>query len=290
MFRSWFYTFLFAFISSAAFAQDPQLLFVSGATGNPEITLLKPDADPLVLGAHEASEIFPYWSRNGQKIAYASNRTGLFHIHTMDADGENGVRLTLECNGDSLCPSWSPTGDRLVYQYGRSKDWDLYVITADGEEWKKIVDFAWQPDWSPERERGDRIVFVSAKHDAGLYLYTCNPDGTGIQRIQKLTNTIGLIHPVWSRDASLIAYTDKAAKNHEIFVCGPEGGARMLTNLGRYNVYPTWSADGKHIHFLHQRDDKLWQWMSVDVETRAVATLDTIKPERFIRGMRGSWY
>lgn len=283
---------LFGILCSCASAQEgPQLLFVTARDGHPEIVLKKPDADPAILGSHEASEIFPYWSRNGKRVAYCSNRTGRFQVYSMDSVGADHLQVSLERSGDALCPSWSPTGEHLVYQHGADHQWQLVVITADGAEWRPIVKHAKQPDWSPAREKGDRIVFVGAEHDAGQFLYTCEPSGIDIQRIYKLSNRIGFVHPIWSPDAALIAFTDRVNNSHEIMVCGPEGqNARVLTKLGGKCVYPTWSPDGKRVYFLHQRPDHLWRTMSVDVETREVVAVDVIPVEGFILGKRASLY
>ncbi len=293
MLRHWYCAALLIGLSApAALAQEgPQLLYVSGRSGNPEIVLKKPDVDPAIIGANEASEIFPYWSRNGKRIAFSSNRTGRFQVYSMDPAGAGVAQVSLERNGDSLSPSWSPTGEHLVYQHGRDHQWELVVITADGEEWRSIVKHAWQPDWSPPREKGDRIAFVGAEHDAGMFIYTCEPSGIDIRRIHHLTNRIGLVNPIWAPDGEQIAFTDRLTKSHEIFVCGPEGqNVRALTALGGRNVYPTWSPDGKRINFLHERPDHLWQAMSVDVATREVTKLDLIPSERLILGARASWY
>ena len=311
MLRYWYCAALLLSLSAHAVqAQEgPQLLYVSAGSGNPEIILKQPDVDPAILNANTASDIFPYWSRNGKRIAYSSNRTGRFQIYSMDALGAGAFQVSLERTADSLSPSWSPTGEHIVYQHGRDHKWELVVITADGEEWRPIVKNAWQPDWSPPREQGDRIAFVGAEHDAGLFIYTCEPSGIDIRRIHRLANRIGLVHPIWSPDAKLIAFTDRLQstdrqqltdgkevthrqhKSHEIFVCGPEGqNVRALTKLGLRNVYPNWTPDGKHITFLHERPDHLWQTMMVNVETLEVTALKVVPVESFILGRRASWF
>lgn len=48
----------------------------------------------------------PYWSKDGNKLVFQSNRTGNFQIYTMDADGSNQVRLTNH-QGNDYWPCWS---------------------------------------------------------------------------------------------------------------------------------------------------------------------------------------
>ena len=47
----------------------------------------------------------PYWSPDGDKIVFQSNRTGNFQIYTMNADGSNQTRLTNH-QGNDYWPSW----------------------------------------------------------------------------------------------------------------------------------------------------------------------------------------
>jgi len=50
----------------------------------------------------------PYWSPDGSRIVFQSNRTGNFQIYVMNADGSNTVRLTNH-HGNDYYPSWGPT-------------------------------------------------------------------------------------------------------------------------------------------------------------------------------------
>lgn len=47
----------------------------------------------------------PYWSPDGSRIVFQSNRTGNFQIYMMNADGSDQVRLTNH-RGNDYWPSW----------------------------------------------------------------------------------------------------------------------------------------------------------------------------------------
>jgi hypothetical protein len=49
----------------------------------------------------------PYWSPDGSRIVFQSNRTGNFQIYVMNADGSDPVRLTNH-HGNDYYPSWGP--------------------------------------------------------------------------------------------------------------------------------------------------------------------------------------
>jgi TolB protein len=74
-----------------------------------EIYVINVDGSDLTrLTANEAFDYGPAWSPDGQKIAFASDRDGLFDIYVMNADGSGQMRLTDP--GSDQAPAWSPVG------------------------------------------------------------------------------------------------------------------------------------------------------------------------------------
>jgi Tol biopolymer transport system component len=113
------------------------------------------------LTSTDASEWFPSWSPDGQKIVFESDRDGDSEIYTMSADGSGVVQLTDNNNYDGS-PRWSPDGTRIVFDTDRDGgDWDIYVMNADGSDQNPVTtnssnDFS--PAWSPD---GKWLVYVS---------------------------------------------------------------------------------------------------------------------------------
>jgi TolB protein len=76
----------------------------------------------------------PVWSPDGQRIAFASDRTGNFEVYVMDADGGNVQQLT-ENPGEDFEPVWSPDGERLAFGSRRPPDLSeiaIYLMAPDG--------------------------------------------------------------------------------------------------------------------------------------------------------------
>ena len=91
----------------------------------------------------------PAWSRDGQRLAFASTRDGEslltdWELYVMDADGTSIRRLTNDKNPDGH-PRWSPDGRHLVFhsiQDGAPRtamDVELYVSDADGSNLRRLT-------------------------------------------------------------------------------------------------------------------------------------------------------
>jgi len=101
-------------------ADRSQLVLLTVATG--ELVELTPG---------EAFDGWPSWSPRGDRVVFASDRSGEFQLYVVDADGGNLSRL-LERPGRYTNPRWSPRGDEIVFT-GRSPgdgDLELYAVAA----------------------------------------------------------------------------------------------------------------------------------------------------------------
>jgi TolB protein len=99
----------------------------------------------------------PAWSPNGNKIAFAGDRSGLHTIYVMNgADGTQEKALTRKALVAAF-PAFSPNGKKIAFRSFHQGDADIYVMKASPEgknnrptnitrssEWG---DF--QPDWQP---------------------------------------------------------------------------------------------------------------------------------------------
>jgi TolB protein len=84
-------------------------------------------------------------------LAFHSDRSGVFDIYVMNADGTGLVKLTDSPDWD-IEPSWSPDGELLAYYSERDGNFEVYVMNADGTGQIRLTDhddFDGFPDWYP---------------------------------------------------------------------------------------------------------------------------------------------
>ena len=88
----------------------------------------------------------PQFSPNGDKVAFASDRSGYFQIWVCDADGNNAVQLT-SFQGASWNPAWSPDGQRIALSSNPEGRMDIYVVNAGGGKPQRLTSGAGEKEW-----------------------------------------------------------------------------------------------------------------------------------------------
>lgn len=101
----------------------------------------------------------PVWSPEGNRIAFQSDRSGIWEIYNMNIDGSNVVKIT-DIGTNSTEPAWSPDGSQIVFMAEKPDSvgdvmpfHDLYVFDTITHELFNITkdffyDFA-SPNWTP---------------------------------------------------------------------------------------------------------------------------------------------
>lgn len=100
---------------------------------------------------------YPAPSPDGSKVVFQSNRTGVFQIYSMKADGSD-VRQLTNLQDDSYGPSYSPDGKLIAFAHGGGGKSDVYLMAIDGSGARPLtidgLDNS-HPHWSPD---GRRVV------------------------------------------------------------------------------------------------------------------------------------
>jgi TolB protein len=220
-------------------------IFVMGEDGSGQHRLTHVPAkrsSGLPLFLEEA----PAWSRDGEHIAFSSNRTGTSAIYVMRADGTGTHRLTTGGSG-AYAPTWAPNGRRIAFYRGTGRGVaHLYVMNADGTALRPLTRSSardYDPAWSPD---GKRIAFARNRPGSGA-IYTVRPDGTGLRRLTRFGEAV--YSPAWSPDGRKLAYSRGARGQYSILVVNRDGSGQQELTHGPTDFNPSWSPSGRDIAF-----------------------------------------
>lgn len=187
------------------------------------------------------------WSPDGGKVVFASNRSGQFEIHVINAEGGHRKQLT-HGKDPAYYPHFSPDGRKVLYMTYTEERVAIWVMTSDGADGKRLAGtgaFNADARWSPD---GEHIVFHS-KRDETDDVYLMSADGRDIKRLTldaRQNNT-----PSFSPDGSKILFVSKRTGNRELFVMDRDGSHQY--NVSRAHtlgcLVPSFSPDGLKIVF-----------------------------------------
>lgn len=151
--------------------QPPQpyeglVAFTSAAEdGDLDIYTMRADGSGLTnLTNNPAHDVDPYWSPDGRRIAFLSDRAGYMQVFTMNADGSDVFQVTRREADHQFAGAdpWSPDGSALVF-LEKTPDGKhlLYTMQANGRNGLPLVnkaDIYQAVSWSPD---GRHIAYVA---------------------------------------------------------------------------------------------------------------------------------
>jgi TolB protein len=184
---------------------------------------------------------------DGGVIAFYSMRDGNAEIYTINTDGTNERRLTINRAADKT-PSWSPNGELIAFVSTGNGNEEIYIMNADGSDQRQLTDHDARdlhPDWSFD---GTQIVFVSDR-DGDMEIYVMDSDGANQRRLTHAS--AGDMRPDWSPDGRQILFNSERDGNWEIYVMDADGeNQRRLTESPDWELFPAWSPDGMRIVYF----------------------------------------
>ena len=204
------------------------------------------------------------WTPDSKSIVFWSNRTTLFSLWRVSANGGPIERETLYPN----VGSFSPDGHRFVYTAGAGGEesiWRADLAGAGGSvlENRKLI--STQPgdaDAQPTSD-GSRIVWMSNRTGSSE-IWVSQATGENPLQMTHLNSYSGT--PRWSPDGKWIAFDSYTRDGPQILVVDSEGrNLHSITNGPHRNVVPSWSRDGKSIYFASNRTGN-WQVWKHSVE------------------------
>jgi Tol biopolymer transport system component len=165
----------------------------------------------------------PLWSRDGSRLIFRTNRSGLVELYERSAAGGGDDRPVLSIE---------------AYQAARMS--------------QNVV----PTDWSPD---GQRIIFSSASLSrADLWLLPVGEPGMPVKFISSPADEM---HGTFSPDGRLVAYTSNESGRFEVYVETLPRSDRKWSVSTNGGYEPRWRPDGREIYYLS--DDRTLMAVSV---------------------------
>ncbi|HVD62096.1 MAG TPA: PDZ domain-containing protein, partial [Gemmatimonadaceae bacterium] len=206
-----------------------------------------------LLISHPANETRPMYSPDGKQLAFVSNRTGGGDIYILTFATGDVRQLTFD-DGLEQLDGWSRDG-HWIYFSSTSHDIsgmnDVFRVSADGG--------------TPMEVAADRYV--------NEYFSAPSPDGSTLAISARATASAQ-----WWRNGH--SHLDEA----EVWLVRDGAAPKYegITNGGAKELWPMWSADGKSLYFVSDRNGAQNIWVKSVGSTAAPKPLTTFRSGRVI--------
>lgn len=228
------------------------------------------------LTADPSSDIQPAFSPDGQRIAFASNRSGNWDIWIVGIHGGPAIQVT-DARSDELHPSWSPDGHHIAFCRlpVNGGQWELWIADAGSGSSRRFIGHGLFPDWSPTN---NTILFQRARERGNrwfsIWTITMVNDEPRYPTEVASSDSNAVILPAWSPDGRRIAFSSTATPTSflpvslspgtreafDIWIMNADGRHKSrLTDGTSANFSPTFSQSGR-LFFISNRSghENIW--------------------------------
>jgi len=235
-----------------------------------------------------AFDMQPRFSPDGTRIAFTSDRDGLWNIWTMDLEGANATQISREKGWFVNSPTWSPDGGYIYARrhfvkersLGAGEVW-MYHSSGPSSGLQVTERNGWQKDaGEPEISPDGRYLYYSKDVTPGqTFEYNKDPNGTIYAIIRRDLTTGrerravsvqgGSVAPQVSPDGKTIAYIRRVRLQSWLYLRDLETGRdrQLFGNVDKdlqeawaiHGLYPqySWTPDGTSI--VIWGEGKLWR-------------------------------
>jgi Tol biopolymer transport system component len=160
---------------------------------------------------------FPVWSPDGSRIAFGSNRNGVYDIFVRSSTGAGQDNSVLASEHNKFLTDWSPDGRWLLYsdQDPKTRIADLMIVSMTGERKPQLIAHSGADNREGRFSPDGRWIAWTDDQSGRQQVYV-QSFPAGADRIQISTN--GGNHPQWREDG------------RELFYLAP-GGALMAVDM-----------------------------------------------------------
>lgn len=254
------------FVASFDVSSRGDIAFAWNVSGQWQVYLLSPDGGgPRPLSEGRDSKLFPTWSRDGRRLAYAQDHEGdeRYDIYACDPSTGDTLNLTPD-TPDAIQPSvsWSPDGQRVAIVSNRGGRFQTYVVSADGRgAAQPLLDHPYSDlsaEWSPD---GRWIAVSSLTVGQEVHTFPVPSDGGlpvpagSVRRIGTPDGPIDAQPGEWSPDGRRLGFSSNVHGFRDVAIYDTQSGAIEWLTGGAHDCYgPSWSFDGDRVGYVVNRD------------------------------------
>ncbi|MBI4520145.1 MAG: PD40 domain-containing protein, partial [Gemmatimonadetes bacterium] len=207
-------------------------------------------AEPITRGTQHIEGLG--LSRDGQWLAFDSDRSGNVDVYKMRLPNGEPIQLTTDPRDDFI-PAWSADGEWIAFHSWRNGNRDVFVMSAAGGSEQQVTDDPGHdayPDWSPD---GRRLAFWAIREEAQTpSIYVAERSAGGWSAPQRLTDAPATLAK-WSPDGTRVAYIAAGdLRMRDVGGLRVDTIARTGFRLGDIPYAPqfeAWSPDGQTMYF-----------------------------------------
>ncbi|MBW4717961.1 amidohydrolase family protein [Saccharothrix obliqua] len=207
---------------------------------------------PKQLTRDRYAETDPAWSRDGKRIAYASDKAGTMDLYALDVADGREQRLT-SLPGAEVAPTWSPDGRALVFQDQNAQTLKLDLASGATTRVLGAQNAPGRPSWSPDGRTLALTTSVAERNQILLVNLASGTTKTVEPAPLGSVSTRGDDGPVWSPDGRLLAFSmDSTLWVLPVDATGtPTGKARQVTR--EVSDAPSWGPGNTLLYLSNGR-------------------------------------
>ncbi|MBI1760175.1 MAG: PD40 domain-containing protein [Acidobacteria bacterium] len=215
------------------------------------------------LTVHQARDIYPRFSPDGNWIAFSSNRDGNYDVYVMPASGGKPRQLTFHSANDNVV-GWSTDGRRIVFESSRGQGVfpsvsTLWEVSAEGGMEQPLkTDWGSSGSYAPD---GAKLAFTrhpggwSRKHYRGSYAADLWVMDVAANKFTKLGGEDykgNYLWPMYGRNGEIYFVSNELPNEKNIKFGGPE----VMKSVN--NIWKISEKGGKAVQITHHTDGNLF--------------------------------